>query len=118
MEETYKTINIIVEAQKKARRNNDFLTLMTNGEALLEFIPQLIDYSITKESEYRKYEAGLANEMDGLKRNSGSYCETQAKATDYYSEWQKTKMTIDWIYEMVNLSKKLATSVDRELNSQ
>ena len=115
VENLYKTIDIIIEAQKKARQNNDYLTLMTNGEALLEYIPQLIKYSIEQESEYRKFEAKLSNEHYENKRNSGAYAETQSKATDFYKNWQQAKQFIELMYEMVNMAKKLAGSVDREL---
>jgi hypothetical protein len=92
---------------------------MTNAEALLEFIPNLINHSVEQESQYRKFEANLSNEIDENKKKlTSSYCETQAKATDFYKEWQKVKMFLDFIYEMVNMSKKLAISVDRELNTQ
>ena len=40
IEETFKIIDKIIEAQKKARRENDYLTLLTNGEALLEYLPK------------------------------------------------------------------------------
>lgn len=119
MENLYKTINTIVLAQRKARRNNDYLGLMINGEALLEYLPDLIDYSVIQESEYRKFEAGLADNIDSQgKRNSSAYCETQAKATDFYKEWQKSKQFIELLYEMVQLAKKLASSIDREKDAQ
>ncbi len=118
MEEIYKTIDKIVQAQKKARRENDFLTLMTNAEALLEYIPALINYSVDQEAGYRKLEAQLANEMTDKKRNSSSYCETQAKASSFYSEYQKAKQFIELLYQMVNMSKALAKTVDKELNAQ
>jgi len=118
MENIYKTIDIIFAAQKKARQSNDYLTLMVNAETLLEFIPELIRYSVEQESEYRKFEAGLIDEKDGEKKLSGAYCETKAKATSFYKEWSKVKQFIELMYEMVNLSKKLAGSVDRELNAR
>lgn len=118
MDKIYQTIDIIIVAQKKARQNNDYLTLMSNAEALLEFVPSLIGYCVEQESQYRKYEAKLSNENDLStgKKLSSSYCETQAKATDYYKEWQKVKMFLDFIYEMVNMSKKLAGTVDKEMS--
>lgn len=119
MEAIYQTIDLIIDAQKKARKNNDFLTLLVNSEALLELLPKLINYSVDMESQYRKFEAKLADLMDeGKKRlNSSAYCETQAKATDEYREWQKAKLFQELIYEMVNIGKKLAGSVDKEFNS-
>ena len=118
METIYKTIDIILQHQKKARQENDYLKLMVNAEALLEFMSKLINYSVEQESEYRKFEAGLIDEVDENKKKlTGSYCETKAKATSFYKEWQKAKLFIDLIYEMVNLSKKLAGSVDRDLQA-
>jgi hypothetical protein len=117
VEDIYKTIDVIVKAQQKARRNNDYLTLMLNAEALLEYIPGLIQYSVEKESAYRKYEAQLANGCTDNKRNTSSYSETQAKATEDYSEWTKAKQFIELMYEMVNMAKKLAGGVDKELNA-
>ena len=117
MEQIYKTIDLIFAHQKKARQSNDYLTLMVNAEALLEFIPQLINYSVEQESEYRKFEAGLIDKKDGDKKLSGAYCETKAKATSFYKEWSKAKQFIELMYEMVNLSKKLASSVDKSLQA-
>lgn len=118
MEEIYKTIDTIVLAQKKARRENNFLALMINAEALLEYLPSMINHSVDSESEYRKYEAGMINERDDTgKRFTSSYCETMAKATDYYKAWQKAKQFIELMYEMVNLSKKLAGTITRDENN-
>ena len=115
--ETLKIISQIIAAQKKARRNNDFLGLMMNGEALLEYIPNLIEYAVEQESQYRKFEASLANESKDGKPFTSSYCETQAKATDFYKEWQKSKQFIELIYEMVQMSKALAKGVNQEFNA-
>lgn len=118
IENVYKTIEVIIKAQKKARKDNDYNTLLLNAEALLEYCPELINYSIDQESEYRKFEAKLTDEKDELgKRNSGAYCETKAKATDYYKEWQRSKQFLELLYEMVNMSKKLAGSIDKEFNA-
>lgn len=118
MENIYKTIDTIVQSQKKARKNNDYLTLMINAEALLEYIPELINYSVGQESEYRKFEAGLSTktETDG-KRLTSSYCETQAKATEFYQEWQRAKQFIELMYEMVNMSKALGRGINKEFNA-
>ena len=120
IEETFKIIDKIIEAQKKARRENDYLTLLTNGEALLEYLPKLIEYSVEQESEYRKFEAKLADSIGDVttgKRNTSSYAETQAKATDFYRNWQRTKLFMELIYELVNIAKKLSGSVNDEFNS-
>lgn len=118
IDEIYKTIDVIVQEQKKARQRNDYLTLMTNAEALLEYLPELIRYSVDQEAGYRKYEARIANEEDDKgKKLTSSFCEVQAKATDFYKEWQKAKQFIDLLYEMVNMSKKLAGGVSKEYNA-
>lgn len=118
MQELYKTIDVIVKAQQKARQKNDYLTLMVNAEALLERIPTLINYSVEQEAIYRKHEAKILDEKDENNKNrTSSYAETQAKATEAYKEWQKAKLFIEFMYEMVNLSKKLASSVDKEYNA-
>lgn len=118
IEETFKIIDSIIKAQKKARANNDFLAIVLNGEALLEYLPSLINYSVDQESTYRKFEANLTNEERNGKSLTSSYCETQAKAQDSYREWQRTKNFIELIYQLVMMSKVLAKSVDKELNAQ
>lgn len=115
--EVYRTVDVIIKAQKKARANNDYNTILVNAEALLEYMPTLINYSVEQESEYRKFEAGLTDQQTESKRNTSSYCETQAKATDYYKNWQQSKQFIELLYEMVNMAKKLAGSVDNEFKS-
>lgn len=118
IKELYNLIDTIIKANKKARANNDYLTLMLNAEALLEYMPALINHSVDQESEYRKFEASLSNKSDDTgKRLTGSYCDTQAKATDSYKEWQRSKHFIELMYEMVNIAKKLASSVDKQLNA-
>ena len=119
MENLYKTIDVIVAQLKKDRLAQNFLGLLTSGEALLEYMPGLINHSIEQESLYRKFEAELANKRDSAdKPFSNAYCETQAKATDYYKEWQKAKQFIELMYEMVNMAKALGRGVNREFNSQ
>ncbi len=119
IQDVYKIIDQIIADQKKARRGQDFLGLMLGGQALLEYIPKLIEYAVEQEAEYRKFEAQLVDmKGDNDKRFSGAYCETKAKATTYYSEWQKAKQFMELMYELVNISKKLAGSVDREMNAQ
>lgn len=118
IQEVYKVIDTIVASQKNARRNNDYNTILLNAEALLEYLPYLINYSVDQEALYRKHEATLANEKDeNGKRNSSAYCETQAKSTDYYTEWQRSKQFMELIYELVQMSKKLMASVDKEFNA-
>lgn len=118
IEEVYKTIDTIIGVIKKARHDNDYNTLLLSALALLEYTPSLINYYVNQEAQYRKLEARLANETDEQgKRNTSSWCETQAKASEYYTEWQRAKRFEELIYEMVKLSKMLARSVDNEFSA-
>ena len=90
---------------------------MENGQALLEYIPDLVNYMIEQESGYRKLEAKLSDEFSGDKRNSSAYCETQAKSSDYYREWQRSKNFLELIYELVNMSKALGRGLNSEFNA-
>jgi len=117
MNETTKIINTIIAKQKKCRQEQDFLGIMLNGEALLEYLPAMIDYSVDQESLYRKYEAELTSGVKDGKATTSSYCETQAKASDFYKEWQRTKQFIELIYEMVQMSKALAKGVSKDFNT-
>lgn len=118
IEDTFKIIDSIIKAQKKARQSNDFLAIVLNSEALLEYLPVLINYSVDKEGEYRKFEANLTNEERNGKMLTSSYCETNAKAQDSYREWQRAKNFIELIYQLVMMGKVLAKSVNSELNAQ
>lgn len=118
IEKIYATIDTIILYQKKARKDNDYLGLMTNAEALLEYLPELINYAFEQEAEYRKFEAKLSDEKDEFgKRYSGSYCETKAKATDFYANWQRAKNFMELMYEMVNMAKALGRGVNNEFNA-
>jgi len=117
IEPTYKIIDVIIKAQKKARNDHNYLLLMENGQALLEYIPNLISYMVEQEGEYRKFEAKLSDEYTGDKRNSSAYCETQSKATEFYKEWQKAKNFLELIYELVNMSKALGRGINNEFNA-
>lgn len=115
----YKIIQTIISAQKKARASNDYLGIIMNSEALLEYLPELINHSVDMEALYREFEAKLADELDEQgKRRSGAYCETKAKATEHYREWQRSKQMIELVYELVQMGKKIASSVDKEFNAQ
>ena len=117
--EIYKIFEAIRKSNLEARKRNDYLTLMVNAQALLDYVPQLIEIMVNEEHEYRKFEAKLSQTKDeNGKYYSNSYCETQSKATTNYKEYIKAKATLDWVYDSVNLSKKLATSVDQEMTAQ
>lgn len=109
--EIINTIETIINAQKKARKENNFFALLTNAEALLEYLPKLIEYSVDQESKYRKIEATL------LETEKRAYdCEVKAKASEEYREWQKSRGFIELVYNLVNMSKVLAKSVLKEEN--
>lgn len=118
MLEIYKTFEAIRQSNLKARKNNDYYTLLINAQALLDYVPQLIEIMVNEEHEYRKLEAKLSIEKDELgKKNTSAWCEVQAKATDNYREYTKAKATLDWVYDSVNLSKKLAVDTDKNLTA-
>lgn len=113
MKNIYDTFEVIKNSNLKARQNNDYITLLINAQALLDYAPDLINLMVNSEHEYRKIEATLANTKDeNGKYYSNSYCETQAKSSEKYKDYIKAKATLDWVYESINLSKKLATDVD------
>jgi hypothetical protein len=126
IEQVYNTIDKIITAQKKARIANDYNTILLNCEALLEYMPQLIIYSVEQESEYRRVEFKVSNDesvsqKDGdkviMKKNTSAYAEVAAKSSEHYKNWQKSKQFIELLYEMVQMGKKLAGSVDNELKA-
>lgn len=118
MIETFKTIDVIIATIKKHRRNNDYINLVIDGLALLEYTKDLINYSIVNESNYRKLEAEILDKRDETgRRNTSSFAETQAKASDYYKEWQRTKQFIELIYELTNMCKKLASNIDNQIKA-
>lgn len=114
--ELYKTFKAIRDSNLKARRENNYYKLLENGQALLDYAPDLIELMVDNEHEYRKKEAELSNTRDeNNKLYSNSYCETQSKATESYKEYIKAKATLDWLYDSVNLAKKLAVDSDKNL---
>jgi len=114
----YQTFKAIRDSNLKARKENNYYKLLENGQALLDYAPDLIELMVNNEHEYRKREAELSNTKDDNgKFFSNSYCETQAKSTDNYREYIKAKATLDWLYDSVNLAKKLAVSNEQELHA-
>lgn len=114
----YDTIELITSKFRADRKANNYLGLVEDGLALLEEVPKLIEISITQESLYRQFEARLADEVDEKgKKVPNTYCETMSKATDNYKEWQKAKQLIEYVYELVNMSKILARGVSKEFNA-
>ena len=73
---------------------------------------------VTQEKEYRKEEARLANENDqNGKRIVEHIVKRKQRLRTFYTEWQRSKQFIELVYELVNMSKKLAGSVDKEYNA-
>lgn len=117
--EVYATIDLIRNKFRQDRKTNNYLGLVEDGLALLEEVPKLIDISIVQESEYRKFKAALSDERDeNGKRFSDAFCESKAKATDYYKEWQKARQIQELIIELVNMSKILARGINSEFNAR
>lgn len=114
LKDTYDLIDRIVEDNKDKRRKNDRDALLSNGEACLEYTYALIHHAVDQESEYRKFEAELAQTEENGKKVTGAYAETKAKATDYYKEWQRAKQVIELLYHLSNMAKALARSIDSE----
>ena len=116
--ELYKTFDLIRKSNLQARRDNNYFKLLENGQALLDYVPDLIEIMVNSEHAYRKLEAKLSQEKDELgKRNTSAWCETQAKASEDYREYIKAEATLKWVYDSVNLSKKLAQDNENELKS-
>ena len=103
---------------KVARQTLNYDKLLLNGEACLEYAYQLILYGVDQESEYRKFEASLADKLDeNGKKFTSAYCETKAKATDAYREWQRAKLVVELLYDLANMGKALARGIDRSVNA-
>jgi len=114
MHEIYKTFEMIRKSNLEARKNNLYDKLLENAQALSDYIPQLIEILVTEENKYRKIEAEALNE----EKMTSARAETVAKSSENYKEYIRAKLTLDWCYETINISKKLATSVGNEYNSQ
>ena len=115
----YSIIKTVLDDSRRDRKEGDWFKLITNSEALLEYLTPIIDYEVEQESLYRKLEAKLSTEKDeNGKRNTGQWCETQAKASDFYKEYRRAMLVRDQLYEIIQVSKKLAGSLDQEIKSQ
>lgn len=118
MTELYETIDRIIADCKVKRSRNDRDGLLENGQACLEYAYRLTHYSVDMESSYRKFEADLADKTDeNGKRNTSAYAETQAKATDFYKEWQRARQVIEVLNDLANMAKALARGVDSSYNA-
>lgn len=108
MNNTIETINKIIELNKQARADNNYYLLLMNAQSILEEIPNLINLSVNYEHKYRVCEAKMVEDP----KMTASRAEIFAKATEDYKEWQKIKQTIDLMYEMVQVAKRLAVDVE------
>lgn len=116
MQNLYKVFEAIRKSNLEARKMNNYDKLLENAQALSDYIPDMIDILVTQENLYRKYEANLLTDITQEKMTS-SKAEAMAKATDYYKEFKKAELTLDWSYATINISKKLASSVGNEYNA-
>lgn len=118
VELTYKAIDAIVRSNKEARDAGNYIGLVLNGQMCLNHVWTLVSHGIEQESLYRKFEARRLNELLASgERGKNGIAEVEAKATDYYREWQKATQTVNLLYEMTNLAKKLAGDVDKNLKA-
>lgn len=118
VEDIYEIIDKVTATMREQRHNNDRDGLLLSGEALLELSYKLTHLSVEAESRYRKFEAGLVEEKDeNGKKLTSAYCETKAKATDDYKDWQRAKQVIDVLNGLANMSKMLARNVDNSFNA-
>lgn len=114
----YETFELIRKSNFDARRRNDYDKLLENAQAISDYIPEIIDILVTQENLYRKYESDIldVDEVNGRKITS-AVAETKSKATDYYKEFKRAELTLDWAYATINISKKIASSVTNEFKS-
>ena len=57
------------------------------------------------------------DEVNGRKITS-AVAETNAKATNFYKEYKKASLYRELMYEVVQVCKKLAGSIDKEITAQ
>lgn len=116
----FEKLELIIKSNKQKRKGKDYLGILLNSEAVLEYLPALIQYEVDKESEYRKFEASILElegaELKGRKITS-SLAETLAKATNDYKEFRKAQLFRELSYEVVQMGKKIAGSVNQEFNA-
>ena len=110
----YKIFESIRKSNLEARKMNNYDKLLENAQALSDYIPQIIDILVEQENQYRKFDAELLSQ----EKMTSSKAETMAKATDYYKEFKRAELMQDWAYETINISKKLATSVSNDYQTQ
>ena len=80
---------------------------------MLDYLPDLIDYSVEQEHLYRRHEAEELTK-DGM---TSAKAETNAKATEYYKEFRRSKEYTEWLYESINVAKKLAVDTNNNFKA-
>lgn len=114
----FDAIDKILADTKDARQHKQYDRIIINAQAVLDYLPAIIRYEVEQEAQYRQFEAKLALERDeNGKPRTGAYCETQAKATQFYAEYRKSSLFRELMYEVVQISKKIARSHEQEYNA-
>lgn len=108
IEEIEKTINSIMNNIKLNRQKNNYIGLIENGIACIEYSYQLIDIIVNNEQDYRKLEA------KEIESGSLGRAEAIAKASDYYKNWKKATFMYNALLEMNMTCKKLAFTNEKE----
>ena len=115
---TGNVVELIIQKQAQARKNDDEYTMLQNGAELLEYVYPLINLSAKNQSVYRKVEADLQDEWVDGKQRSAAYAEAHAKATKEFIEYERIEDLIEWIYQMSNMSKRMAGDVNNRMKAQ
>ena len=115
----FDVIEKIITDTKQKRIKNDYFGIVLNAEAVLEYLPAILNYEVDQEHQYRQFEAKLTQERDETgKLRTGAYCETHAKASQFYAEYRKAQLFRELMYEVINISKKLSAGLGKEFNAQ
>lgn len=111
-------IDTIIKDTKQKHERHDEIGIISNAFVLLSHMSDLIKYEVDNEAIYRKKEAELLSSFDNTgKARTSSWAETNARASDEYKNYQKAMKFRDLLYEVVQLSKKVATATSKEFNA-
>jgi len=114
----FDSLSLILADTKKARQLKQYNRIIDNAQAVLDYLPDIIAYEVEQEQQYRQFEAKLLDEREESgKLRTSSYCETKAKATDFYANYRKAQLFRELSYEVVQISKKIARSNEQEYNA-
>lgn len=114
--EVHKVIQAIMASNKEARKRNDYIKLIENGFAVLEYVSTLIEIKIDSEGKYRQLEASELDRLMDTKGRNG-IAETNAKASQPYQDLLHATDLIELCYNMINIAKLLARGIDKELQA-